>query len=53
MGCAVSAAELLDEARGWLADCDLDVDDLTDDQVRRTVDAKFEGGWTAFVRGQS
>lgn len=44
---------LLDEARGWIADCqwgdDVDPDDLDDDEVRAGVERHYEGGWDAFV----
>lgn len=47
---------LLDEARAWISDCswpDLDpeeVDDMTDEQIRRGVERHYDGGWDAFTR---
>jgi len=42
---------LLEEARGWLADCgwEAEADDLPNVFVRELVHRQYEGGWPAFV----
>ena len=42
---------LLEEARGWLADCgwQAEADDVPDVLVREFVHRRYEGGWPAFV----
>lgn len=44
-------AELLAEARGWLADCgwEAEADDAPDVLVRDLVHRRYDGGWPAFV----
>ncbi|NNH21710.1 hypothetical protein [Pseudokineococcus marinus] len=44
-------AALLQEARGWLADCgwQAEADDIPDVLVRDLVDRRYEGGWPGFV----
>lgn len=48
-------AHLIGEARGWISDCVWanlepdDVDDLTDEEIRRGVQRHYDGGWDAFV----
>lgn len=41
--------ELMDEARGWLADCG-STRDRTDDEVKRTIEKHYLGGWEEFQR---
>ena len=49
-------AGLLSEARGWIADnpwadmAEDDIADLSDEQVRRGIEAHYEGGWAQFAR---
>jgi hypothetical protein len=47
-------AELIAEAREWVADCmwvedPEDLDDLTDDEIQRGVNRHYDGGWRQFV----
>jgi hypothetical protein len=45
-------ADLLSEARGWIADCGLirgEVADLSDSEVKRIVVSLYEGGWEQFI----
>lgn len=47
---AAPRAALLDEARGWLADCGMeDVDEASDALVRELVHRMYQDGWPAFV----
>ncbi len=44
---------LMDEARGWLSDCqwaddEIDFDAMPADQVRAGVERHYDGGWAAF-----
>ena len=45
--------DLMREARGWIADCtwgdDPDLEQLTDEQVRRGIQRHYSGGWATFV----
>lgn len=46
-------ADLLSEARGWIADCGLirgEVADLADSEVKRITSQLYEGGWVQFTR---
>jgi hypothetical protein len=50
----IERADLMSEARGWIADCqlyrpDTDVADLSDFQVKRSVEHYYEGGWAQFT----
>jgi hypothetical protein len=46
-------AQLIREARGWVADCewadDFEVDELTAEQIKRGIERHYDGGWRAFV----
>ena len=51
----MSDAELNAAARDWVTDCTWredpeDLDDLTDEEVRRGVNRHYEGGWQQFVQ---
>jgi hypothetical protein len=42
------------EAQSWIRDCSWldraeDLEDLTDEGVRRGIDRHYEGGWTQFL----
>lgn len=42
------------EARVWIRDCSWldraeDLEDLTDEEVRRGIDRHYEGGWIQFL----
>jgi hypothetical protein len=44
----------MNEARIWIRDCSWldvaeDLEDLTDEEVRRGIDRHYEGGWTQFL----
>jgi len=45
-------AQLIAEARGWIADCfdDVNVDELSDEVVRWGIRNHYAGGWAAFVK---
>ena len=47
----MNEAQLIAEARGWVADCQWqdDTSDLTDAQIKRGIDRHYYGGWRAFV----
>jgi hypothetical protein len=50
---AVTQAQI-NEARTWIHDCSWldeaeDLEDLTDEAVRRGIDRNYEGGWTQFL----
>lgn len=53
---ALGEIELISAAREWVSECtwaDLepeDVDDLTDDEIKRGVERYYDGGWQGFVR---
>jgi hypothetical protein len=44
-------AQLIREARGWIADCfgDVNVEDLGDEVVRWGIRNHYAGGWAQFV----
>jgi len=48
-----SEAQLLHDARGWIADCcwadDFDVSELTDAQVKSGIQRHYDGGWPQFA----
>jgi hypothetical protein len=42
------------EAQAWIRDCSWldeaeDLEDLTDEEVRRGIDRHYEGGWIQFL----
>jgi hypothetical protein len=44
----------INEARIWIRDCSWldeaeDLEDLTDEEVRRGIDRHYEGGWGEFL----
>jgi hypothetical protein len=44
----------INEARSWIRDCSWldeaeDLEDLTDEEVRRGIDLHYDGGWTQFL----
>jgi hypothetical protein len=50
----LSEAELMAEARSWVAECQWREDpeyleDLTDDEIRRGVNRHYDGGWQQFA----
>lgn len=45
-------ADLIEEAKGWMLDCGADrtyVRGLSQEQVYRTIQKHYEGGWAQFV----
>jgi hypothetical protein len=49
----VTKAQII-EAQAWIRDCSWrdeteDLEDLTDEEVRRGIDRHYEGGWTQFI----
>lgn len=45
----LDTADLMDEARGWLADCGLPYRG-TQAQIEARVEREYGGGWAAFIR---
>ena len=50
---AVTKAQI-NEAQEWIRDCSWrdeasDLEDLTDEEVRRGIDRNYDGGWTQFI----
>ena len=50
---AVTQAQII-EAQEWIRDCSWldeaeDLEDLTDEEVRRGIDRHYEGGWIQFL----
>jgi len=47
-------AQLIAEARGWIADCtwadDVNVKALSTEQVKRGIQRHYDGGWAQFVK---
>ena len=47
------AADLMSEARAWLADLEWvdepDFASMTDEQIRRGINRHYDGGWSGFV----
>jgi hypothetical protein len=44
----------MNEAQAWIRDCSWleeaeDLEDLTDEEVRRGIDRHYEGGWIQFI----
>jgi hypothetical protein len=49
----VTKAQII-EAKAWIRDCSWldkaeDLEDLTDEEVRRGIDRHYDGGWTQFL----